>query len=360
MLLRAPLRLSLASLLWLALPPPLQAWRRADSDICDLSGHWAVTAPAATKGYALQIVQPAASPRFTVVDSQAPQGVEGTAAGSRVSIPGWAGVIGTSPYRDPQTNASAPTCTYLNFNASKALWCKYPYCPFAEPPAPPTPAPTVQVPLTLLPQDAGDESPATLDGSPYGFYWKPSLSGKSTKWTVSIEGGGWCYTEQECYSRSKGALGTSKAWPATMPFSLEPAGMHFRQWEMGCMNAEGTTLDMDCNAMYLPYGDGASFAGFRGKPWPVPGTKEKLWFRGIKNLDATLEWALNHGLANATELVVTGVSAGGLSTFLHVDRIAQRVRNTNPSVQVRSHCLVPLPKRVGMCFETVLMSNELG
>ena len=100
------------------------------------------------------------------------------------------------------------------------------------------------------------------------------------------------------------------------------------------MNAEGDTLDMDCNAVYLPYGDGASFAGFRAKPWSVPGTKEKLWFRGIKNLDATVEWALRHGLANATELVVTGVSAGGLSSFLHVDRIAERVRRVNPQVQV--------------------------
>jgi len=47
-------------------------------------------------------------------------------------------------------------------------------------------------PLTLLPQDKGDESPACLDGSKYGFYFNPSTTG-STKWTISIEGGGWCY-----------------------------------------------------------------------------------------------------------------------------------------------------------------------
>ena len=42
-------------------------------------------------------------------------------------------------------------------------------------------------PLTLLPQTAGDESPACLDGSPYGFYFTPSKTG-STQWTISIEG----------------------------------------------------------------------------------------------------------------------------------------------------------------------------
>ena len=48
--------------------------------------------------------------------------------------------------------------------------------------------------LTLSPynshKDKGDESPACLDGSPYGFYFSPSQKG-STKWTISINGGGW-------------------------------------------------------------------------------------------------------------------------------------------------------------------------
>ena len=64
-------------------------------------------------------------------------------------------------------------------------------------------------------------------------------------------------------------------------------------------------------------------------------TQEKLKTRTTCLQDATLAWALLHGLANATELVVTGVSAGGLSSFLHVDRIAERVRRESPAVQVR-------------------------
>ena len=41
--------------------------------------------------------------------------------------------------------------------------------------------------LTLLPQDAGDESPACLDGSPYGFYFSPSSNSSNKRWTISIE-----------------------------------------------------------------------------------------------------------------------------------------------------------------------------
>ena len=105
------------------------------------------------------------------------------------------------------------------------------------------------LPLTLLPQDAGDASPACLDGSPYGFYFRPSKT-NSTKWTISIEGGGWCYDEQECYSRSKMALGSSKGWSKT--------------GGCGCMNTKDdpSGLDNDCNCLYMPYGDGASFSGY--------------------------------------------------------------------------------------------------
>jgi hypothetical protein len=112
--------------------------------------------------------------------------------------------------------------------------------------------------------------------------------------------------------------------------------MHFKQWEMGCMNAKGESLDMDCTSLYMPYGDGASFSGYRADPYPVSANStERLYFRGYKNLEATIDWALQHGLANATELVVTGVSAGGLSSFLHMDLISARVKAVNPAINVR-------------------------
>lgn len=40
--------------------------------------------------------------------------------------------------------------------------------------------------LVTLPQDAGNESPAALDGSPYAFYWAPDNT--TAAWTISIDG----------------------------------------------------------------------------------------------------------------------------------------------------------------------------
>ena len=99
------------------------------------------------------------------------------------------------------------------------------------------------------------------------------------------------------------------------------------------MNTDATGPVWDCNCLYMPYLDGASFSGYRASPWPVPNTNDTLMFRGITNLDATIQWALEHGLDNATEFVLTGGSAGGLSTFLHSDRVAAAIRSRNPGIE---------------------------
>lgn len=180
--------------------------------------------------------------------------------------------------------------------------------------------------INFLAQDKGVNSPACLDGSPYGFYFVPSSTG-STKWTLSIDGGGWCYDEVDCYCRSKGGLGSSKALPTT-------AGC-------GCMNPlPDGTMDVDCNCIHLPYSDGASFAGYRAEPWAVPEDPATgvpagatVTFRGIKNFDGVVDFAMKHGMTNATEFVLTGGSAGGLSSFLHADRVATRLKAEAPKVQ---------------------------
>ncbi len=83
------------------------------------------------------------------------------------------------------------------------------------------------------------------------------------------------------------------------------------------------------------YGDGASFSGFRSAPWPVPGTSDSLLFRGIRNLDVTLDYLFaNYGLSSAELVILSGGSAGGLSTFLHLDHVAERVREHAPAARV--------------------------
>ena len=93
----------------------------------------------------------------------------------------------------------------------------------------------------------------------------------------------------------------------------------------------------------LPYLDGASFTGYRAEPVPVPGnsTQPKLWFRGIKNLDATLAYALkNLGLDTATEVVVTGTSAGGTLSLPRRPQLPPPPPSLHIPTRTRAHALM--------------------
>ena len=91
--------------------------------------------------------------------------------------------------------------------------------------------------LTLFPQTEGGASPSCLDGSPYGVYFRASPT-RSTAWTIFLQGGGWCYDEQDCLARSKTVIGSSKGWGPTSG--------------CGCMNLKPDgTIDDSCNCLFL-------------------------------------------------------------------------------------------------------------
>ena len=94
-------------------------------------------------------------------------------------------------------------------------------------------------------------------------------------------------------------------------------------------------IENDCNCIYMPYGDGASFSGYRTDPWHVvEDGKEvgELYFRGFTNIQETLTYAFKYlNLDQAENVILTGGSAGGLSTFLHSDYVADRLKEEAPN-----------------------------
>ena len=52
-------------------------------------------------------------------------------------------------------------------------------------------------------------------------------------------------------------------------------------------------------------------------------------------MDATLtDLIANHGLSQVKTFILTGGSAGGLSTFLHLDHVADRIHAVAPTAKV--------------------------
>jgi len=79
----------------------------------------------------------------------------------------------------------------------------------------------------------------------------------------------------------------------------------------------------DWNHVYLPYTDGFSQTGDVEAPIETgPPYNATIYYRGARVRLAQQEYLRSIGLDAATEIVVAGCSAGGLSTYLHVDKWA--------------------------------------
>ena len=98
---------------------------------------------------------------------------------------------------------------------------------------------------------------------------------------------------------------------------------------MGC-NPTGTM-----NSARFFYGDGASRSGDVALPVSVPGNaSQQMWFRGKRSLDAGIDTLLSLGMNEAELIVFTGGSAGGLTVFLHLDHVAERMKTEAPNARV--------------------------
>jgi hypothetical protein len=154
-----------------------------------------------------------------------------------------------------------------------------------------------------------------LDGSPPGFYFgSAQTAADSNKWVLYFKGGAWCYNANSCKARSSSALGSSRHFAPTFQFggvmdSDPRQNPDFATW----------------NRVVLWYCDGASFSGDRDAPLMVGGTP--IYFRGKRVLDALLDELLSpaFGMGSATDVLLAGGSAGGLSVYLHSDHVRQRM-----------------------------------
>jgi len=153
-----------------------------------------------------------------------------------------------------------------------------------------------------------------LDGTPAAYYFTPGTGSGVRKWYIHHEGGGWCTSLQDCYGRSQGSLGSSKAYAP----SIGLPGGYFSD------NAAENPTMYNWNKVFFAYCDGGSFAGFNANVEHYDG--HELYFRGFLNLQAyhrSLQTL--HGLGLSTEVVISGCSAGGLATYLHVDWWAEQL-----------------------------------
>ena len=187
----------------------------------------------------------------------------------------------------------------------------------------------VPLPLRLLSEkESVDRGAVCLDGSVPGYYASFANNSKTdTKWVIYFKGGGWCYDEDSCAKRARTELGGSSHFPSSFSFS-------------GLLDSDALVNPTfhNFNRVILWYCDGASFTGNRSKPYFHKQTNQTLYFRGIRVLNALLDHLVDqHDLDKATEVLVSGGSAGGLAAYLHADFVGEYLRSKGaPLVKIKA------------------------
>nr|AFK45147.1 unknown [Lotus japonicus] len=162
----------------------------------------------------------------------------------------------------------------------------------------------VAVPTTFV-QSAVAKGAVCLDGSPPAYHFHKGFGAGINNWIVHFEGGAWCNNVTTCLARRDTRLGSSKKMSQTLSFSGffsngQKFNPDFYNW----------------NRIKVRYCDGSSFTGDVEAVDP----KTNLHFRGGRIFVAVVEDLLANGMKNAQNAILSGCSAGGLTSILQCDR----------------------------------------
>ena len=176
----------------------------------------------------------------------------------------------------------------------------------------------------LLTQAAQSSGAVCLDGGPGGYYLRQAsgAGGGAKRWIIFHQGGGWCRSTADCYSRAQTSLGSSKNWPPTYSDTYEGSALFatppFDSW----------------NVVYAMYCDGGSWSGDATETYSDPQAGNvTVYYRGRRLLDALLDDLVKQrGMDGADTVLYAGCSAGGLTAYLHTDYVAARLRPSRTRV----------------------------
>ena len=161
-----------------------------------------------------------------------------------------------------------------------------------------------------------------IDGSPPAYYFR---RGKVPRWHIHFEGGGWCYSIPACYERSFEQLGSSITYPKCVHEK------HMKDYLS--QDSAHNPLMANWNHVLVKYCDGASYAGDAIHHY----NDRTLFFKGKFNRDETIKSLLfEYGMKYASDVVISGCSAGGLGIFLGIDQMTSIIHSVNSSIQVKA------------------------
>ena len=160
------------------------------------------------------------------------------------------------------------------------------------------------------------------DGTPGAYVLRAGQGAGVNRWVISLQGGGDCYDQASCASRASG----SPKLVSTTPYansSGQALGLD------GLLSPTATTNPdfYDANEVQILYCSSDDWSGAKTGAGAFNGNDDTTWnFQGRAILNAAIaDLKANYGLNNATEVMLTGQSAGGLGVYVNTNHVAKLV-----------------------------------
>lgn len=176
--------------------------------------------------------------------------------------------------------------------------------------------------IEFITVDGNNSFGVCMDGSLPGYYLRKGLASDTNKWIIHLHGGAWCYDLHSCIKRRSTILGSTlnsrnedmDSFFHGILSKYEKINPYFFTW----------------NVAVLSYCDGGLFSGNRRRP--LTGKGKKFYFQGRSVLRSLIEHIKTYNLHNASEVILSGTSAGGLAIALQGDFLRKFIP---PYVKVR-------------------------
>ena len=165
----------------------------------------------------------------------------------------------------------------------------------------------------FLTDEASKNGAYCLDGSVPDFYFRVGADNGVNKFIFYLQGGGWCASLKSCAQRTGNDLGSSKFDSSVANIA---AGAPYLS-----SNETINPLTYNWNTVYIRYCDGSSYSSNNETILEYNSTLN-LYFRGFRILNGVFNVLnKNYNLSLASDVLLTGCSAGALGVFFHADYV---------------------------------------
>lgn len=157
------------------------------------------------------------------------------------------------------------------------------------------------------------------DGTPAAYVLRPGAGAAASRWIISLQGGHDCYDDTSCSARAANKAELISTGQLVTNPSLAPSltGM------LSSSPSEDPDF-YDATSVRVAYCSSDDWSGSKAGAGTFNAADDTTWnFQGHAILKAVIaDLMANHGLNQATEVMLTGESAGGVGVFANANTVA--------------------------------------